>query len=540
MVANFQWNQPRSFPTRFSTLSALAALCLFLPQPAFSAGEVLTHGPVVGGVTSSDARVFVRTNAAATVSLRYGTDPNLSTYSTSNSVLTAAANDFTGTISLSGLAAEKPYYLNVLVNGVSQFSTPYPTFNTFPSNASARDFKFLVLTDFTTVTSLSESVQTFDTATTEHPAFVFIGGDFDHRGPLTLTEKREMFRDLYDPQTPFMSNFVPDILRQYPIIHQWDDHDAGYNNVDRTYPDWNLSQQVFKEYVPTYPLPTVGYGIWQKFSYAQVECFVLDNRSQRDPEADADNASKSMLDGNNLGSAGQLQWLKDGLLGSTARWKVIFTSVIVNNTTKFPDGWAGYQTEWQALRSFIESNHIENVVFISGDLHIAAIDNGSISGFPEMCVGVPNSRAGKSGCGTGPPGQWSEGYDNRSCAGYGRITVLQNPDRMVLEGVDQFGASQVSYTVNAGGVVGSGPTITTQPKDASVRAGRRARFSVQATGAAPLAYQWKKNGVDIAGATRATYKTPPVTSADNGSVFAVAVSNSGGSVTSNNATLTVR
>src|SRR5207244_947678 len=70
--------------------------------------------------------------------------------------------------------------------------------------------------------------------------------------------------------------------------------------------------------------------------------------------------------------------------------------------------------------------------------------------------------------------------------------------------------------------------------------GETARFSVTATGTAPLSYQWRKNGVNITGATSASYTTPPTTAADNGSLFSVVVSNIGGSVTSNNATLTVR
>jgi Ig-like domain-containing protein len=70
--------------------------------------------------------------------------------------------------------------------------------------------------------------------------------------------------------------------------------------------------------------------------------------------------------------------------------------------------------------------------------------------------------------------------------------------------------------------------------------GETAKFTVRATGTAPLRYQWRKNGVNITGATSASYTTPPTTAADNGSLFSVVVSNSGGSVTSNNATLTVR
>ena len=46
--------------------------------------------------------------------------------------------------------------------------------------------------------------------------------------------------------------------------------------------------------------------------------------------------------------------------------------------------------------------------------------------------------------------------------------------------------------------------------------------------------------IDISGATGSVYVTPPVTTADNGSLFSVAATNVAGSVTSDNATLTVR
>ena len=93
---------------------------------------------------------------------------------------------------------------------------------------------------------------------------------------------------------------------------------------------------------------------------------------------------------------------------------------------------------------------------------------------------------------------------------------------------------------NATLTVRTPPTITTQPADTTVRAGQKAKFSVTATGTAPLNYQWTKNGANITGATKASYTTPPTTAADNGALFAVIVSNLAGSVTSNNAILTVR
>jgi hypothetical protein len=73
-----------------------------------------------------------------------------------------------------------------------------------------------------------------------------------------------------------------------------------------------------------------------------------------------------------------------------------------------------------------------------------------------------------------------------------------------------------------------------------VAVGQTAKFRVAATGTAPLRCQWRKNGTDIPGATKSSYTTPPTTAADNGALFSVVVTNRVGSVTSDNATLTVK
>jgi sugar lactone lactonase YvrE len=66
------------------------------------------------------------------------------------------------------------------------------------------------------------------------------------------------------------------------------------------------------------------------------------------------------------------------------------------------------------------------------------------------------------------------------------------------------------------------------PQSASV--GQAATFTVQATGAAPLAYQWSFNGTPIPGATGATYTTHPLLLSDAGT-YSVAVTNGQGSAT---------
>jgi hypothetical protein len=97
-------------------------------------------------------------------------------------------------------------------------------------------------------------------------------------------------------------------------------------------------------------------------------------------------------------------------------------------------------------------------------------------------------------------------------------------------------SAAATLTVNAAAVA---PTITTQPASQTVTAGQTASFTVVATGTAPLSYQWQRSGVNIAGATAASYTTPATTTSDNGATFRVVVSNTAGTVTSGAAALTV-
>ena len=83
------------------------------------------------------------------------------------------------------------------------------------------------------------------------------------------------------------------------------------------------------------------------------------------------------------------------------------------------------------------------------------------------------------------------------------------------------------------------PFITTQPLSQTVIQGMPATFSVAASGAAPLTYQWYLNGGIINGATSASYTTPATQAANNGNQYNCVVTNALGFVPSNPATLTV-
>ncbi len=114
--------------------------------------------------------------------------------------------------------------------------------------------------------------------------------------------------------------------------------------------------------------------------------------------------------------------------------------------------------------------------------------------------------------------------------------------RVYLEGVENASLATSffldDFELNATTTTATAPTITTQPQNQTVTVGQSASFTVAATGTAPLAYQWRRNGTNIGGATNATYAFT-ASLADNGAQYSVVVSNGSGSATSANATLTV-
>lgn len=85
---------------------------------------------------------------------------------------------------------------------------------------------------------------------------------------------------------------------------------------------------------------------------------------------------------------------------------------------------------------------------------------------------------------------------------------------------------------------GNVPVITTQPVNESVVAGAMVSFAVNATGTAPLIYQWYQNGILMPGQTGSVLTLPNV-QLSSAAAFYCIVSNAYGSAQSNTVTLTV-
>jgi Concanavalin A-like lectin/glucanases superfamily/Divergent InlB B-repeat domain/Immunoglobulin I-set domain/Immunoglobulin domain len=112
-----------------------------------------------------------------------------------------------------------------------------------------------------------------------------------------------------------------------------------------------------------------------------------------------------------------------------------------------------------------------------------------------------------------------------------------NYDVVVANAVSSAASSPATLTVLVA------PTITTQPGSVVSMPFSTIEFTVAASGSAPLSYQWFKNGAVVGGNNMSGATTDSLTvysiSANDGGTYSVKVANSVGSMTSDNATLTV-
>jgi glucose/arabinose dehydrogenase len=105
---------------------------------------------------------------------------------------------------------------------------------------------------------------------------------------------------------------------------------------------------------------------------------------------------------------------------------------------------------------------------------------------------------------------------------------------VVTNGFGNATSNEATLTVNAP------PNITGHPASQTVTQGQPATFGVTAIGSPALNYQWQRNQVNISGETSSTYMIAAAALSDNGAKYRCVVTNSFGTATSNEATLTVQ
>ena len=114
------------------------ASLLFCGGTVGANAPVISHGPLLGEVTSTSVRVWARTNEPATIEFRYGKD-SASLDGVSEKVQTESSHDFTGWITLQNLSSDTEYVVQVFIDG-NPIGVP-ATFRTLPDSEALRDEK---------------------------------------------------------------------------------------------------------------------------------------------------------------------------------------------------------------------------------------------------------------------------------------------------------------------------------------------------------------------------------------------------------------
>lgn len=163
---------------------------------------------------------------------------------------------------------------------------------------------------------------------------------------------------------------LPELQRLLHATHHyaiWDDHDFGPNDADGSFINGALTTKAFKLFWPNPPCtaPGVG-GTATSFSYADVDFFLLDDRSFRvPPEVVTDQPTM-------LGKP-QIDWLIRALKYSDASFKIVALGGQFLNSTDAYETYSTYPQERQMIIDRIAQENIKGVVFLTGDRHFTEL-----------------------------------------------------------------------------------------------------------------------------------------------------------------------
>lgn len=156
------------------------------------------------------------------------------------------------------------------------------------------------------------------------------------------------------------------LYRSTPVAYIWDDHDFSGNDGDASAASRPAARAAYERAAPHYELNSTT-TINQAFSIDTVRLVLLDTRSARQPGVTM------------LGDE-QLDWLRNELITSADDHDLV---IIVSPTpwigmaSDTADSWAGFADERADLSQFIADNDLDNLLMVSGDAHMLAIDDGT-------------------------------------------------------------------------------------------------------------------------------------------------------------------
>jgi alkaline phosphatase D len=319
----------------------------------------LLHGPMLGCVTDSSAKFWLRTTNEVSTQVIVSSSQDMGPSIKSAVVKTNKDTDFTAVVDIDGLKPSTRYYYEMLVNGRKQ--PKRWSFQTF----SARSKKTKFQVGFGGGAGYTpQHERMWNTIVANNPiAFLFLGDNVYIDNPTRPAVQQYCY---YRRQSrPEFRNFAASTA----IYAIWDDHDFttndGRGGPQINKPSWKIP--VWHVFCDNWNNPKWGGGenqpgCWFDFSIGDVDFFMLDCRFYR---------TSSMLWNPSMLGPVQKKWLLAKLKASTATFKVLASSVPWAFGTKpgSRDTWEGYKKERENIFSFLEENMIDGVILLSADRH---------------------------------------------------------------------------------------------------------------------------------------------------------------------------
>lgn len=320
---------------------------------------------MLGVAEAGCLRIWVRTSEPLRVTAEVSTSANFDDSLLRSTVETTVGNDCAAAIAVRGLQPATRYYYRLLLN-----DKPYPNFDgaqpwsaqTAPADDDPRPFS-LAFGSCASFLRDAEQPIWHAIAASKPDLFLWLGDNIygDSLWAEAIAEEYRRQRGV--------PSFQP-LARNTPQFAIWDDHDYGLNDHDRENPVKEDALLLFKRYWanPAYGTPDTP-GVFFRQRWGRVELFMLDSRYHRDPNTAPDVPGKTML------GRGQLEWLKQGLVASTADFKLLACGSGWT-CAKGPggDSWSAFLHERDALFDFIRERGIRGVVLLSGDTHTGELN----------------------------------------------------------------------------------------------------------------------------------------------------------------------
>lgn len=344
----------------------------------FGGGEkpAFTFGPTSAEVTSKSAVLWARTDAAATVSFEYGTDPSFAGAQKTDEQAVTAEGDFLRIVQVTGLTPATTYHYRALAkSGDETVKGETGQFKTAPEGAAPARIVWSA-----DLLAAYAPFKILDQITKMKPDLFLMLGDACYANHPKNDPAKDLPGFRRKHREIRKSPELQRLLQSTPTYGVWDDHD-NTNDTDRTFPLMAEAGQAFKEYWPVRAADGAGAGMYRSFSWGSlVDVFMLDCRTFRDPKTDPNKPGKTML------GAAQKQWLKDAMKASAAPIKLVISSIPFLAPFE-TDSWFGYAAERDELKAFFANEVKGRVSILSGDFHCAWHLEDKETGLQEMIAG---------------------------------------------------------------------------------------------------------------------------------------------------------